>query len=466
MRLTSVLTLAIAATLSEFTAGAAAAGVDHSLDPAAAVDFSVLYNLKGGADGALATTSITTDPSSNAIYGTTVGGGSSNCTGGCGIVFRLTPKARGEWSEKILHSFAGGKDGQAPTSVAFLNGSALLYGVTEVGGRNNCDQGCGTVYSLARPAGDVGKWAKAILHDFAGPTRDGAYPFAPLVMDADGAILGTTIRGGKTTSQEGCFSFRLGCGTIFKLTPPAPHAPSAEWSASVPHDFTGGADGSEPTGEGLVRDKKGNYYGTTAVGGDPNCRSPFEFIQSGCGTVYKFTPDGKRTFTVIHTFKGGRKDGNTPQADKLAIGADGALYGATVYGGAHSFGLVYKLTPPASGAKWDFTVLYSFTGRRDGGNPYAAPVLVGDVLYGTTFQGGDTANCSVGCGTVYKLTPGDATIKTLYRFNGTDGSGPTARLVRAGKALIGTTRNGGDNTNCTNVSGKAAGCGNVFKIIP
>jgi uncharacterized repeat protein (TIGR03803 family) len=51
---------------------------------------------------------------------------------------------------------------------------------------------------------------------------------------------------------------------------------------TVLHSFTGGADGAWPYA-GLVRDKAGNLYGTTAGGGTGSC-------DAGCGTVFKLTP--------------------------------------------------------------------------------------------------------------------------------------------------------------------------------
>src|SRR5947199_2817305 len=78
-----------------------------------------------------------------------------------------------------------------------------------------------------------------------------------------------------------------------------------------------------------------------------------------------------------------------------------------------------------------FTVLYSFTGGADGSSPQAG--LVRDKrgnLYGTTAQGGSSANCFLGCGVVFKLdTWGNETV--LHTFTNTpDGALPLAALVR------------------------------------
>jgi uncharacterized repeat protein (TIGR03803 family) len=83
--------------------------------------------------------------------------------------------------------------------------------------------------------------------------------------------------------------------------------------------------------------------------------------------------------------------------------AAGNLYGTTLFGGIGGFeGVVFKLD--RTGTE---TVLYSFTGGADGGNPYA-PLIMDKKgnLYSTTNIGGDLNGCSgYGCGVVYKLTP-------------------------------------------------------------
>jgi hypothetical protein len=61
---------------------------------------------------------------------------------------------------------------------------------------------------------------------------------------------------------------------IFELSPAG--------TETVLWTFTGGADGAPPT-RGLVRDSKGNLYGTTTYDGNANC-------YRGCGVVYKIIP--------------------------------------------------------------------------------------------------------------------------------------------------------------------------------
>ncbi len=110
-----------------------------------------------------------------------------------------------------------------------------------------------------------------------------------------------------------------------------------------------------------------------------------------------------------------------------------------------------------------FHVLHTFSGGRDGGNPYAGLSIdrAGN-LYGTTYAGGE------GYGTVFQLKhSGSNWIEVpLYTFKGNganDGAGPTARVIFGPDgALYGTTANGG-GSGCR-AQGAYDGCGTVFRL--
>jgi uncharacterized repeat protein (TIGR03803 family) len=150
------------------------------------------------------------------------------------------------------------------------------------------------------------------------------------------------------------------------------------------------------------------------------------------GVAYKVSPSGQET--ILHTFTGGA-DGGLPNG--LTIDSAGNLYGTTFGGGSASGtglqeGVVFKIDP--SGQE---TVLYSFTGFSDGGDPTAGVVLdsAGN-LYGTTFYGG------FGAGVIYEVTAaGQET--ALYAFGGgADGANPNAGVIRDAQGnLYGTTAN-------------------------
>jgi uncharacterized repeat protein (TIGR03803 family) len=390
-----------------------------------------------------------------ALYGTTAGGTAD----GCGFlpgssVFKLAPPAApgGRWTKRILH---GDSEGFLPGAGLVSDPAGNLYGTAEPG---SCvGEPGGTVFRLEKPALPGGAWVLTVLHTF-NTFSDGITPFG-LIRDAAGALYGTTTFGG---SDRNCGSLVRGCGTVFKLTPPANAGGS--WTESVLHRFAGGGDGAFPA-VSLLAGASGKLYGTTF--GDGSAKCP----QGGCGTVFELDPvpgsaGAAWTKTVLYRFKGGA-DGSFPTGGLIAHAA--SLYGTTGSGGAADCsggcGTVFRLTPPAtSGQPWTETVLYRFQGPNDGANPNPLTYRNG-VFYGTTSGGGASKHCSGGCGSVFALTPPAAgavwTEKVIYSFKGVtregaDGTGPNGALV-AGKdgRLYGATSTGGADDD-----------GTVFAIVP
>jgi uncharacterized repeat protein (TIGR03803 family) len=284
----------------------------------------------------------------------------------------------------LLHTFTGAPDGANPLAGLVQDAAGNFYGTTQQGGitgglcANSGLNGCGTVFKLD-PSGN-----ETVLYRFTGAT-DGEFPAAGLVRDGAGNLYGTTQYGGVTSSACG-----IGCGTVFKLDPAG--------TLTVLH--------SPGSSEGLVMDAAGNLYGSTSEG------------------IFKLDPAG--TFTVL--------DSTATSGATLARDAAGNLYGTT--GGT---GTVFKLDTSDT-----YTTLYSFTGKGgDGSNPLAGVILDGaGNLYGTTSTGG-APNClggnnsSVGCGTVFKLTPAGA--ETVFSLMGANT--PVAGLVRdTAGSLYGTAK--------------------------
>jgi len=105
-------------------------------------------------------------------------------------------------------------------------------------------------------------------------------------------------------------------------------------------------DGQEPFA-GLVQGSDGNFYGTTLEGGGAANSDPL-------GTVFRISPSGSYTslYKFVGSFVGGtfnENDGANPQGG-LVQGSDGNFYGTTMYGGANSGGIVFKLTVPLNPA--------------------------------------------------------------------------------------------------------------------
>ena len=169
----------------------------------------------------------------------------------------------------------------------------------------------------------------------------------------------------------------------------------------------------------------------------------------GCGLALALLiPVGgahaKSTETVLYSFTGGA-DGGNPFAG-LIKDASGNFYGTTVEGGAHGLGTVFKLAPDGTE-----TALWSFTGA-DGSYPEGGLIMdASGNLYGTTSSGG-----ADGDGTVFEVALNGAET-VLHSFTGgPDGKGPQAGLVMDNKGkLFGTTVFGGAN-----------GDGTVFKVTP
>ena len=158
---------------------------------------------------------------------------------------------------------------------------------------------------------------------------------------------------------------------------------------------------------------------------------------------------------MLHAFTGS-PDGADP-ASGMIFDQAGNLYGTTQFGGCSlGCGTVFELTPSASG--WTETVLYNFQGANDGAILYGGLVLdpAGN-LYGTTVYGG-----AGGGGTVFELTPsnGDWDFSVLHSFVLQPTGGPTGTLARSAAGnLYGTVFSGGNGCS-------GYGCGSVFELSP
>jgi uncharacterized repeat protein (TIGR03803 family) len=214
------------------------------------------------------------------------------------------------------------------------------------------------------------------------------------VFDKKGALYGTTFFGGDGYCQEAA---GVGCGTVFKLNPPAKEGRA--WTYRLLYRFHEGfqANDGENPGAGLIRGKNGAFYGTTVAGGS----------RTGEGTVFSLTPPARKgqpwDEKILHVFNG--RDGWNPLG--LILDATGDLCGGASRIGAHGSGTIFRLKrPPKNGRHWVFTVLYNFMPPPDGVGPtgYLSLDKRGN-LYGVTQQGGTGPCQGGGCGTVFELTP-------------------------------------------------------------
>src|SRR5450830_672746 len=91
------------------------------------------------------------------------------------------------------------------------------------------------------------------------------------------------------------------------------------------------------------------------------------------------------TEATIHSFVHAPIGGN-PYAAVIQA-SDGNLYGTTTAGGSGGNGTVFKISNPMTSPT--ASVIYSFTGGPDGGQPYGSLIQASDGnLYGTAAYGG------------------------------------------------------------------------------
>ena len=395
---------------------------------------------------------------------------------------------------KTLLTFTGSATGYDSQSNLIFDSVGNLYGTTGNSEANGADK----VFQLS-PNAD-GTWTETVLWSDDFNYRDPPTDIeAGVVFDAQGNLYGTSRDGGNdgcgavfklSHNSDGTWTeanlLQLDCsyggtgdlpvggvildaaGNIFgTMTEGGDHSDGAvfeliphsdgSYTENVIHSFTNGSDGGFPDHASLVFDSHRNLYGVAAEGGQQNC--PY-VSDSGCGTVFKLTPqpDGSWAFTVLHTFTGG-SDGGNPEST-LVFDKRGNLYGTTYQGGTSNLGVVFELIPHANG-KWGEKVVHSFKGGGDGAHPLGGVIFdkAGN-LFGTTTYGGNTqcAGSVPGCGTVYELSPnanGTMTEKILTRFHGSPHSAPYNNLlIDSFGNLYGTT------------SGESSGGGGVYELTP
>ncbi len=375
----------------DFTNCGTGCGAVFEISPASGGGWTetVLHTFTGGTDGANPYGGVVIDSAGN-VYGTTSAGGNlkaSNCfLHGCGVVFELSPNSGGGWTETVLHTFSGNRDGAAPWTALTFDTSGNLYGTTASGGNLTASAcapyGCGVVFELSPVTGG---WKETVLHSFGG--TDGWLPFGTLIFDSVGKLYGTTMQGGHTSLCQSS-----GCGVVFELSPV-----TGGWKEKILHAFIG-SDGSMIQG-GVAFDSAGNLYGTAATGGLTNgCDG------SGCGTAFELSPttSGPWKFSGLRIFDGAGSAfqlGFYPSGALLPDSA-GNLYGEAGEGGANGYGVAFKLALVSG--KWKETVLHAFNfTTSDGAVPWGG--LISDTsgnLYGTNMSGG-----AHGAGAVFEITP-------------------------------------------------------------
>ncbi len=179
------------------TGGSYDVGVAFELSPGSGGVWteSVLYDFSS--DGEFPVSGLTF--SGGNLYGATIAGGPGNW----GTIFELTPSGS-SWTHQVLYSFKGRKDGRSPAGMPVFDSLGNLYGSTD--GDVTCTKGnhwgCGNVFELTPRS--RGEWKERVLHTFTGE-RAGAYP-GELTFGEGGNLYGNTSEGGNGPCGGGGWS--------------------------------------------------------------------------------------------------------------------------------------------------------------------------------------------------------------------------------------------------------------------
>jgi uncharacterized repeat protein (TIGR03803 family) len=330
------------------------------------------------------------------------------------LIWLAAPLAHGQIQGvtfTALGAFNNTNNGANPYSPPVLGADGNLYGSLPYGGTNSV----GVLFKVATNASQNASLAAFYTFN----TWDGAYPYASLASGSDGNLYGVAFNGG-TNNQ----------GTIFEITTDGTFTLLYSFGM-VTNDLGYALDGAKPIG-GLVQGRDGNFYGTTSSGGTNNL-----------GTVFQFSTN--RTLTTLYSFAGNgtNDDGASPYLTPLVEGADGVFYGTTSAGGTNNDGTVFQVS-----ADGTLTTLFEFN-YTEGRSPWAGLSLGTDGnLYGTTSEGGTN-----GYGTVFQITT-NGVLTTLFQFGGADGL----------NYIYGGVVPGNDNTLFGTAYQGGAGYGAVFQL--
>jgi uncharacterized repeat protein (TIGR03803 family) len=325
---------------------------------------------------------------SNCSYGLTLGtdgniySTTGNNDGGSGIygsIYKVTPGG----TATTLYTFTNGADGSYPYMPPIEAANGIFYGVTSNQAVNS------TAYSVTSSG------TFTTLHTFTGTDGQNV---SSVMQASDGNFYGASVSGGSSNN-----------GVIFRMSPAG--------TVTVLHNFAG-TDGSQGYWP-LMQAKNGDFYGTTLNGGT-----------NGAGVLFRMTLAG--VYTVLYNFPstGNGATGEFPYSG-LIQATNGLLYGITSnHQGPWGWGSLYSFNITTA----TLTTLYSFAGTAVGGQPSSPLVQMTDgLIYGTTYVGGDNADCTTiendgelvvvgGCGTVFSLNIGAKPFVSLVSASGKVGS--------------------------------------------
>ena len=302
-----------------------------------------------------------------------------------------------------------------------LDANGLLWGTTSRGGAAHA----GTIFKVDPATGVV-----TPVVEFTGTTgpHPGQSPYSGFTRDASGLLWGTTISGGASNTGT-IFKLDPATGvltTVFEMPPVGPHSGGTLWA-------------------GLADDGQGNFWGACATGGT-----------DGKGTLYKFHR-ATSTLTTILEFSGqaGAHRGESPQCTLVPDGL-GHFLGTTQYGGIIQNGTVFSVDI-ATGV---LTTLIEFTTDRSTSPgvflTQGMSVDASGTVFSATSEGG-----AFGRGTVFSYHPATSAFSTVAEFDerpeNYSGAYPTGAFVTDAAGLLWGLTSGGNT---------AEDKGTIFKIDP
>jgi uncharacterized repeat protein (TIGR03803 family) len=262
-------------------------------------------------------------------------------------------------TETTLYSFSGGIEGQGPTDlIPYTDGnfygtaSNVVFQITPAGTLTTLHTFCPTCSVDQPKVSGIVVGPDANFYGLTGATSTLGATFFTITSAGAYTALNTAVTGNPAGGAGDASQLVLGAdgnfygatalvstpGSVFRITPTGTLTTLYSFSATTgPNDTN--ADGATPEGR-LVLGSDGNFYGTTAYGGN-----------FGVGTVFKITSAG--TLTSLYSFgavgsnagsPGQNLDGFYPVAG-LVEGSDGNFYGGTTAGGANGLGTLFKITP-------------------------------------------------------------------------------------------------------------------------
>lgn len=436
---------------------------------------------------------------------------------------------------------------RTPNGAMVADAQGNLYGV------DKGLQGNGRIFKVGADG------AFSTVHDFGASPNGGRQVANDLVLGSDGLLYGTTgYDRGLPFAQGTPNDPATQVGTVYRLDPNDPSSfqvlhtfTLAEGEINVEDNVTEHSFRDYPSGEptsvvggktvysshseqslglsALIEGPDGWLYGTTSVGRclvyspwtvpagtysvvaaeTPLCGRAHEAQRRygnkaypyydgplPHGAVYRIRKDGSG-FALVHRFSDA--DGSTPRGS-LAVGADGAIYGTTVSGGANrhwnfsylendrlrldrpptcddfmlvshqnrckaegpdqysallttgrdiSNGVLYRIVPSRIGtAQSPFELLHSFKHDVDGYRPVGVKAASDGRLYGVTTQGGNGYTTSNG---LVRLADNKGTV-FMVDLDGATPSGSITLVVTPGQI------SGGQKAELTWTSHQATDC--------